>query len=91
MAVLIAVTMSHLQGSTDKFYISHSLMNQYTGIPILSTNTGCAYQGLLGLSSLFWIPGLIFEPILLALVAWKAWGWKTDLRIPLVRKIARDR
>ncbi|KIP05508.1 hypothetical protein PHLGIDRAFT_119738 [Phlebiopsis gigantea 11061_1 CR5-6] len=74
MAVLVGVTMSHLER-----------------VPILSTANGCAYQGLLKASSLIWIPGLIFEPILFLLVAYKAWGSnKRYPTIPIVRQIARD-
>lgn len=62
-----------------------------TGLPLKSTAAGCAYQGLLSLSSFFWIPGLVYEPILFVLVAYKAWGgFRRDPVIPLVRRIARD-
>ncbi|GJE98856.1 hypothetical protein PsYK624_150930 [Phanerochaete sordida] len=74
MAVLIGVTMSHLEG-----------------LPLKSTANGCAYQGLLSVSSLFWIPGLVYEPVLFALVAYKAWApFQRQPTIPLVRRIARD-
>ncbi|GJE88263.1 hypothetical protein PsYK624_043460 [Phanerochaete sordida] len=74
MAILIGITMSHLEG-----------------LPLKSTATGCAYQGLLSTSSLFWIPGLVFEPVLFTLVAYKAWDpFKRQPTIPLVRRIARD-
>ena len=94
MAILVGVTMGHLEGR------SHGITDPMTvylnvhvvGIPIRSTANGCAYQGLLKLSSLFWIPGLIFEPILFLLVAYKAWSpFENDTAIPLVTKIARDR
>lgn len=66
-------------------------MSRLEGLPLKSTATGCAYQGLLSLSSLFWIPGLVYEPILFALVAYKAWApFKRYPSIPLVRRIARD-
>lgn len=65
-------------------------MSQLKRVPIISTPTGCAYQGLLPVSTLFWVPGLIFEPILFLLVAWKAWGPDSTFpHIPLVRKIAQ--
>lgn len=60
---------------------------------VKSTATGCAYQGLLPLSSLFWIPGLVYESILLALVAaaYRAWApFRRELGAPLVRQLARD-
>lgn len=66
-------------------------MSHLERVPILSTANGCAYQGLLKASSLIWIPGLIFEPILFLLVAYKAWGSnKRYPTIPIVRQIARD-
>ena len=67
-------------------------MSHLPGLPILSTNTGCAYQGILSMSSLFWIPGLVYEPILFGLVAYKAWGRDgSEPSIPLVKKMARQR
>jgi len=60
-------------------------------LPIASTSTGCYYKGLLGLSAVFWVPGLIYEPILFGLVAFKAWPLKTKgMSVPLVTRIARD-
>ncbi|TCD63508.1 hypothetical protein EIP91_005341 [Steccherinum ochraceum] len=60
-------------------------------LPIASTPTGCYYRGLLELSALFWVPGLIFEPILCILVIYKAWSPKNPSRsIPLVATVARD-
>ncbi|GJE98854.1 hypothetical protein PsYK624_150910 [Phanerochaete sordida] len=73
MAILIGMTMSHLQG-----------------IPIISTETGCAYQALLSVSSVFWIPGLVYEPILFGLVAYKAWGKRDEPSVPLIVRMARD-
>ncbi|KAI0038279.1 hypothetical protein FA95DRAFT_1613505 [Auriscalpium vulgare] len=35
--------------------------------------TGCYYSSDIGITR-FWIPALVFEPVLCALVAWKAWG-----------------
>ncbi len=58
-------------------------------LPIASTNTGCAYEGILKLSTLFWIPGLIYEPILFFLVIYKAWN--DNPKIPLIKRMARDR
>ena len=63
-----------------------------TALPIQSTNTGCAYQGLFKTSALFWLPGLVFEPVLFALVAYKAWLAKSqDSRGKIIEQIARDR
>ncbi|KAI0038806.1 hypothetical protein FA95DRAFT_1613086 [Auriscalpium vulgare] len=39
----------------------------------VSTPTGCYYSSDIGIT-MFWIPALAFEPVLCALVAWKAWG-----------------
>ncbi|EKM61872.1 uncharacterized protein PHACADRAFT_205002 [Phanerochaete carnosa HHB-10118-sp] len=66
-------------------------MGHLEGLPLRSTATGCAYQGLLSLSSLFWIPGLVYEPILFVLVAYKAWDpFGRQPTLPLVKRIARD-
>ncbi|EKM61871.1 uncharacterized protein PHACADRAFT_205001 [Phanerochaete carnosa HHB-10118-sp] len=66
-------------------------MSHLESLPILSTNTGCAYQGLLSVSSLFWIPGLVYEPILFALVAYKAWGNReNEPSVPLITRMARE-
>ncbi|KIP05507.1 hypothetical protein PHLGIDRAFT_119737 [Phlebiopsis gigantea 11061_1 CR5-6] len=74
MAVLIGVTMGHLEG-----------------LPIMSTTTGCAYKGFLQAKSLFWIPGLVFEPILFLMVAYKAWSPRKDFHpVPLITQMARD-
>ena len=94
MAILVGVTMGHLEGrSCGAVSPTTAYLNVHVvGIPIRSTANGCAYQGLLKLSSFFWIPGLVFEPILFLLVAYKAWSpFKNDTAIPLVTKIARDR
>jgi len=63
-------------------------MSHLERLPVVSTATGCWYTGLFTISALFWIPCLIFEPILLFLVARKALG--THARIPLVTQMARD-
>ncbi|KAJ3554815.1 hypothetical protein NM688_g2910 [Phlebia brevispora] len=63
-------------------------MSDLARLPLVSTPTGCAYQGILKAYALFWIPGLIFEPILFSLVAYKAWGSNT--KIPLITQMARD-
>jgi len=60
-------------------------------LPIISTNTGCFYEGLLGFSALFWVPGLLYEPILLLLVLYKAWPFRNKrMRSNLITRIARD-
>lgn len=93
MAILVGVTMGHLRGEPGTSNFANRLTSvPWIGIPISSTATGCAYEGLLKVSSLIWIPGLIYEPILFVLVAYKAWGPKDrSLTIPLVTRIARDR
>ncbi|KII84626.1 hypothetical protein PLICRDRAFT_117526 [Plicaturopsis crispa FD-325 SS-3] len=42
-------------------------------LPVVSAATGCSYSGLLPVSSLFWTPALVFEPILCFLVVAKTW------------------
>lgn len=94
MVVLVAITISHLEGEhcffDCRFY--GSLRSYFQGLPIASTSTGCFYNGVLSLSALFWVPGLVFEPILFFLVAFKAWPRKQQGPIPpLANRIARDR
>ncbi|KAI0317213.1 hypothetical protein OF83DRAFT_1283573 [Amylostereum chailletii] len=43
-------------------------------LPVVSTSTGCYYSGIFSISALFWLPALVFEPVLCLLVVWKAWG-----------------
>ncbi|KAH8094712.1 hypothetical protein BXZ70DRAFT_1010002 [Cristinia sonorae] len=57
-------------------------------LPVVSTPTGCFYRGLLNLSALFWVPGLLYEPVLCILVLHKAMSRKHH--IPLVVVVARD-
>ncbi|KII84627.1 hypothetical protein PLICRDRAFT_355137 [Plicaturopsis crispa FD-325 SS-3] len=64
-------------------------------LPVIATNTGCAYTGLLPTSSLFWTPALIFEPILCLCVVVKTWKdlprgiiWGPAKTLPAV--LARD-
>ncbi|KAJ3484577.1 hypothetical protein NLI96_g5544 [Meripilus lineatus] len=60
-------------------------------LPLASTPTGCYYHGVLSVSALFWVPGLVYEPILFALVAYKAWPLKQKgVTTPLIQRIARD-
>ncbi|KAK7695258.1 hypothetical protein QCA50_002448 [Cerrena zonata] len=65
-----------------------------SNIPIASTDTGCYYHGILKVSAIFWIPGLVYEPILFLLVAYKAWplskAEQEEPRIPLITRMARD-
>jgi len=42
--------------------------------PIAATSLGCQWTGVTTYSSLVWIPSLLFEPVLCAMVVWKAWG-----------------
>jgi len=52
-------------------------------LPVISTPTGCYYSGIFAISVFFWLPALVFEPVLCLLVVWKAWG--DDLRALLRR------
>ncbi|KAI0264141.1 hypothetical protein BC834DRAFT_883779 [Gloeopeniophorella convolvens] len=49
-------------------------MAHISHLPVISTSTGCYYSGIFSISALFWLPALVFEPILCLLVVWKAWG-----------------
>ncbi|KAI0095194.1 hypothetical protein BDY19DRAFT_73491 [Irpex rosettiformis] len=57
-----------------------------TNIP--DTSVGCAYQNLPKISFFFFIPSLLYEPILCCMVAYKAIS--STVRIPLINRIARD-
>lgn len=66
-------------------------ISRLSHLPVVSTPTGCYYSGVLSLSALFWVPGLIYEPVLFALVAHKAWSFKSQRpRIPLISRMAKD-
>ncbi|TBU21660.1 hypothetical protein BD311DRAFT_812126 [Dichomitus squalens] len=43
-------------------------------LPVISTDTGCYYSGIFSISAFFWLPALLYEPLLCILVVWKAWG-----------------
>ncbi|PSR72087.1 hypothetical protein PHLCEN_2v12038 [Hermanssonia centrifuga] len=49
-------------------------MSQISHMPVESTPTGCYYSGVFGVSALFWLPALVYEPMLCVLILWKAWG-----------------
>ncbi|KAM5545597.1 hypothetical protein V8D89_000635 [Ganoderma adspersum] len=41
-------------------------------LPVISTSTGCYYSGIFSISALFWLPALVYEPVLCLMVLWKA-------------------
>ena len=43
-----------------------------TALPVISTSTGCYYSGIFSISALFWLPALVYEPVLCLMVLWKA-------------------
>ncbi|KAG6332518.1 hypothetical protein ID866_6568 [Astraeus odoratus] len=59
-------------------------------LPIVSTPYGCAFESLPPITSLFWVPALVVEPILCMLVLWKAIGVLNG-RTELSALLARDR
>ncbi|KAI0039334.1 hypothetical protein FA95DRAFT_1612647 [Auriscalpium vulgare] len=61
LVTMLALTLSSV------IHVSHLHWNW------ISTPTGCYYSGGIGIT-MSWIPALVFEPVLCALVAWKAWG-----------------
>ncbi|KAK7692594.1 hypothetical protein QCA50_004225 [Cerrena zonata] len=66
-------------------------MGHLDHLPLSSTTTGCYYRGILGFSALFWVPGLVYEPILFLLVLYKAWpSERNGPSVPLITRIARD-
>ncbi len=91
MVILAVLTIDHLESWSFVIFLENKAYCT-TDLPLVSTSTGCFYNGVLGLSALFWVPGLIYEPILFVLVAYKAWPAKRQgLRTPLTSRIARDR
>ncbi|PIL34690.1 hypothetical protein GSI_03470 [Ganoderma sinense ZZ0214-1] len=40
-------------------------------LPVISTSTGCYYSGIFSISALFWLPALVYEPVLCLMVLWK--------------------
>ena len=77
-----------------------------TALPVISTSTGCYYSGIFSISALFWLPALVYEPVLCLMVLWKAreeyWlerFWKPSTTAldkdstssKLVKAFARDR
>ncbi|KAA1473417.1 hypothetical protein DENSPDRAFT_839882 [Dentipellis sp. KUC8613] len=63
-------------------------MKHISRLPVVSTSTGCYYEGIFSIYALFWIPALVFEPVLCMLVVWKAWGEDAMVKFGLV---ARDK
>ena len=56
------------------------------------TDHGCAFVGFPQTARLFWLPGLVLEPILFALIAHKAWmERRQNAQGRLTRQMARDR
>lgn len=97
MAVLVGLTISRL--SRKEFSSSECVIRTtepasigVLDLPVVSTPTGCYYSGVISLSALFWVPGLIYEPVLFALVIYKAqWFKQQGPKIPLIQQMARDR
>ncbi|KAI0803218.1 hypothetical protein BC629DRAFT_1492695 [Irpex lacteus] len=79
LCALEATGMSLLVGLTMKHLF-------HTNIP--DTSVGCAYQSLPKISFLFFIPSLLYEPILCGMAAYKALS--STVRVPLINRIARD-
>ncbi|TBU21656.1 hypothetical protein BD311DRAFT_771802 [Dichomitus squalens] len=48
-------------------------MANISDLPVVSTPTGCYYSGIFSISALFWLPALVYEPILCLMVLWQAW------------------
>ncbi|KAI1793631.1 hypothetical protein LXA43DRAFT_1121702 [Ganoderma leucocontextum] len=41
-------------------------------LPVISTPTGCYYTGIFSISAIFWLPALVYEPVLCLMVLWEA-------------------
>ncbi|KAI0311430.1 hypothetical protein OF83DRAFT_1068844, partial [Amylostereum chailletii] len=68
MAVFHGITMARI----STWYSPKTVSCSET--PIIPTPPGCYYSGIVLFPSLFWVPALVFEPMLCGLVVWKAWG-----------------
>ncbi|EMD39667.1 hypothetical protein CERSUDRAFT_81050, partial [Gelatoporia subvermispora B] len=83
-------SMSALEVSIMAIFIGITI-SRIERLPVISTPTGCEYTGIFALSALFWLPGLIYEPILLLLVVHKAWPFsRASMRSPIHARMARD-
>ncbi|KAJ3547759.1 hypothetical protein NM688_g5369 [Phlebia brevispora] len=85
--LVFLLTFCFLEATAMAFLVAFT-MAHLRRLPIASTNTGCAYEGLIKVSALFWLPGLVFEPVLFVLVAYKARG--SDSRETLISRMARE-
>ncbi|OCH90461.1 hypothetical protein OBBRIDRAFT_793339 [Obba rivulosa] len=84
------LTMSAIEVSVMVILIGVTI-SRIERLPVISTPTGCEYTGIFALSALFWLPGLVYEPILLLLVVHKAWPLsKSAPRVPMIIRMARD-
>ncbi|KAI1793637.1 hypothetical protein LXA43DRAFT_1059660 [Ganoderma leucocontextum] len=53
-------------------FIGMTLADNRVRLPVISTNTGCYYTGIFSISAVFWLPALVYEPVLCLMVLWKA-------------------
>ncbi|OBZ72630.1 hypothetical protein A0H81_07681 [Grifola frondosa] len=71
--------------------IQAMIMVETKYIPIGSMPTKCSFTGAPNYSALLCLPALIFEPILLAMAAFKVWTLrKYSLKLPFLSRLARD-
>ena len=111
MAIFIGITLANIKGMNNTRCKCSSrvtyLMLYPTGLPVISTSNGCYYKGIFSISAFFWLPALVYEPILFFMVLWKAreedwldyfrgWGMSTVVDKgfspgKLVKAFARDR
>ncbi len=91
MVIFMGVTMAHISRTSTRSYSKlHSTYSRdflpLPDLPVESTATGCYYAGIFSVSALFWLPALVFEPVLCLLVLWKSWGedalekWRLDTK-----------
>ncbi|TBU52832.1 hypothetical protein BD310DRAFT_831342 [Dichomitus squalens] len=76
MAILIGITMANISGKCrwcSPQARAQPLMLVLADLPVVSTPTGCYYSGIFSISALFWLPALVYEPILCLMVLWQAW------------------
>ncbi|KAH7888115.1 hypothetical protein F5I97DRAFT_2014472 [Phlebopus sp. FC_14] len=93
---LIALSLAEAAGMAALIGVT---ISDVASVPIVSTPTGCFFEGVLPFSAILWTPALVIEPILCALVVKKALGsiheqshlsMRSQGRIQLSVLLARD-
>ena len=94
MVIFIGITVANISGtpfpytSTVSLEASANPDSKYrTGRPPGGVDPdGCYYSGIFSISAFFWLPALVYEPILCLMVLWKAWGQEWSIRFGIKRR-----